>query len=100
MKVEIPFKRRFKQVLLDGTKIWTSRTKRYGKRGDTFEIFGAEFLIECVEPRSLGNIAEHWKEEGCESKGDFIEVWRKIHRCRGYVPTQRVYVHIFKRRGV
>jgi len=62
MKVTIPFKPRFKAPLINGTKTWTSRTKRYGNPGDTFEVFDQEFLIEKVERRTLGDVAESIKQ--------------------------------------
>lgn len=56
--------------MLDGIKTWASRTKCYGQSGDTFEAFGHEFMIVKVERRTLEDIVEHWKEEGCSSKED------------------------------
>lgn len=97
MKVKLPFKPRFKEPMLQGTKTWTSRTRRYGKRGDTFEAFGHEFLIEKVERRTLLDVADHWRDEGCDNKHDFVTVWESIHRRKGFVLHQRVYVHIFRR---
>jgi len=100
VEVKIPFKARFREVLLDGTKTWTSRTRRMGNPGDTFPAFGATFEIEHVERRTLGNIRyHHWKEEGCNSPYDFFEVWEQIHRRKGFVASQRVWVHIFKKVG-
>lgn len=95
--IKLPFKSRFKKPLLSGQKTWTARTRRLGKKGDVFHAFGHEFEIERVERRTLEDVADHWREEGCDSKDDFVEVWKKIHPRKGYVPTQRVYVHIFRR---
>jgi hypothetical protein len=98
MKVKIPFKARFKESLLNDTKTWTSRTKRYGKKGDTFDAFGHEFEILGVEKRALWDIADnHYKEEGCESTIDFMKVWSKLHQRKGWHPYQRVFVHVFRR---
>lgn len=97
MKVKIPFKPRFKEPMLNGQKTWTSRTRPLGKRGDIFEVFGHQFQIEKVERRTLQDIFNsHWKEEGCEDPVDFFEIWEKIHPVKGFVPIQRVYVHVFK----
>lgn len=96
-KVKIPFKERFREPMIRGLKTWTSRTKRYGKPGDTFEVFGQEFLIEKVERRTLADVAEHYKEEGCSSWSDFVDVWESIHRRKGFNTWQRVYVHVFRR---
>lgn len=96
MKVKIPFKPDFENALLFGNKTWTSRTKRYGDKGDSFEAFGATFLIEKVFKESLGNIASyHFKEEGCGSRQEFINIWRKIHPRKGFDPSQMVWVHQF-----
>ena len=97
MKVKIPFYARFKEPLLNGTKTWTSRTKRYGKIGDTFDAFGATFAITDIKHWHLSFVTNHWKEEGCESREDFIQLWQKIHPRKGYDPYQQVYVHIFRR---
>lgn len=100
MEVKIPFMDEFKDVLLDGTKTWTSRTRRYGKAGDTFRAFGHEFEIVKVEKRVLWDVANHFKEEGCKSAEHFKDVWRKLHRRKGWTPEKRVYVHIFRRISV
>ena len=98
MKVKIPFYERFRKPMLDDVKTWTSRTRRMGNVGDTFEAFGQDFLIERVERKSLFEIAlRHHKDEGCESAKDFVEVWKKIHPRMGYDHTKRVYVHVFRR---
>lgn len=99
MNVKIPFKERFREAMLDGTKTWTSRTKRYGKKDDVFPAFGCDFLIE-KDPfeMMLEEIASfHYKEEGCSSRDEFIAVWRKIHPRKGFVPDQIVWVHQFRR---
>jgi len=96
-QIWIPFKIRFKEPLLNDTKTWTSRTKRYGKVGDTFSIFGATFEILEIVKMTLEEVANNWKKEGCESKKDFIEIWEEIHPIKGFIPTQRVFVHIFKK---
>ena len=97
MKVKIPFKPRFKKPLLDGTKTWTSRTKQYGLPHDIFEAFGEIFEIIDINLLLLSVVADHWKEEGCTSRQDFIELWEKIHPRKGYDPSQIVRVHIFRR---
>ena len=97
MIVKIPFKRDFEGALLFGSKTWTSRTKKYGKEGDKFDAFGETFIIEKVFKENLGNIASyHYKEEGCESRQEFINIWRIIHPRKGFVPTQEVWVHQFR----
>lgn len=97
MKIHIPFYPRFREPMLNEQKTWTSRTKKYGKPGDTFEIFDAEFVLLVVEEYPLSFVAENWYREGCNSKQDFIDVWNKIHPRKGYIPNWIVYVHIFKK---
>jgi len=97
LKVKIPFYERFRQPMLDGTKTWTSRTRWYGDVGDTFDVFGATFKITKRMKKSLVCVAGHWEEEGCVSEHDFKEVWRKIHRVKGYYPAWVVKVHVFER---
>lgn len=97
-EVKIPFKPRFKEPMLNGQKTWTSRTRRMGNIGDTFDAFGATFEIVEVSTMTLKQIADNYfREEGCRSVQDFVEVWRAIHPRKGSVPSQRVYVHVFRR---
>ena len=100
MEVHIPFKSRFHEVMLDGTKTWTSRTRKYGHKGDTFDAFGATFEIVKVERRTLKDVGYHFKEEGFSCWKDFYDCWVQIHRRKGWQLEQRVYVHVFKRLGV
>lgn len=97
MKVEIPFKERFRKPMLDGTKTMTSRTKRYGNVGDTFTAFGAIFKITDVYKMRLSFIIyDHYKEEGFDSIKEAMEVWKQIHPIKGYVPDWLLWVHVFK----
>ena len=97
MKVIIPFKKRFKAPLLVGGKTITSRTKIMGEINDTFDAFGATFLITDRFTARLETVALFYDREGCNSKEDFIEVWRQIHPIKGFDPEQKVYVHVFER---
>ena len=98
MKVKIPFKEDFKELLLKGGKTATSRTKQYGQQGDTFAAFGAEFEITAVERHPLRVVKWHfYKQEGFYSPEGFGKVWDLIHPRRGYAPDLLVWVHFFKR---
>ena len=100
MKVKIPFKPRFKEPMLDGTKTWTSRTRKYGEKGDTFDAFGTTFeIIEEPEKKALEFVGYHFKEEGFSCWRDFYDFWNKIHPRKGFDRYQRVYVHIFRKCG-
>jgi len=98
MKVKIPFRKQFEQVMLSGKKISTIRTKRYGKIGDTFEAFGAEFKIIAFCP-SVALWAGKWlyKEEGFEQLGEFWKVWDEINP--NLERNALVFVYFFKRLG-
>lgn len=98
MKVKIPFKQEFRSAMLSDAKTATSRTKRYGKAGDTFDAFGQTFEILQVSKVSLRFVAnEYYLDEGCTSDLHFIRVWREIHPRKGFQPDQMVWLHEFKR---
>jgi len=98
-KVYLPFNLRFKEPMLEGVKIWSSRSRWFGKVGDTFEAFGSTFEIIDKKRLKLGIVvADHWKEEGFYGIEDFIETWRKIHPVRGFDSDWTVCVHIFSKR--
>lgn len=98
MQVHIPFMERFREPMLNGQKTWTSRTKQYGKAGDTFDIFGSTFQIEVVMEMRLDTVAWlHSREEGCQNPQEFMQVWAMIHNKRGFVPDDLVWVHQFKK---
>lgn len=96
MEIKIPFNDRFRDAMLSGRKTVTSRTRWYGKVGDTFEVFGRKFIIrERFNCRLDDVITDYLSEEGFASPGDFIEFWQKLHPRRGYNPDQIVCVHKF-----
>jgi uncharacterized protein YqfB (UPF0267 family) len=98
MKVVISFLERFRESMLNSIKTLTSRTKRMGKEGDTFEAFGATFQLTDVRRITLFYVANHaYRQEGMQSKEEFIEVWKQIHPRKGYDPNQLVWVHQFKK---
>ena len=98
MKVKIPFLERFREPMLSGRKTMTSRSKKYGEYGDTFDVFGATFeIVEPIARLSLGDIASFWREEGFESLEDFVECWTNLHPRVGYDVNRVYYCHIFKK---
>ena len=96
-EIYLPFKARFRKTMLEGTKIWTSRTKWFGREGDTFRAFGATFVIEDRLVTPLSQVVEHHVEEGFETKEGFISIWEHVHPYRGFDPDWLVKVHIFRR---
>ena len=84
--------------MLNGQKTMTSRTRRYGNVGDTFEVFGATFHLTKIGRMTLKLIAsKYYSEEGCQLPAEFIHIWKQIHPRKGFVPNQVVYTHVFKR---
>lgn len=97
---KIPFWERFKTDLLRGDKIMTTRSKKYGNKGDRFEAFGHIFEITCVKKLPISLIVnEFYEEEGFESPDEFIRVWEQIHPKVGYQPEREYYLHLFKKVG-
>jgi len=98
VKIKLPFQNHFERQMLDGIKTCTSRPKRYGEIGDTFEAFGATFEITKQERWMLEDVAcGLYLEEGCDAPARFIVVWKSIHRKAGWRPEQIVWVHWFVR---
>lgn len=95
-KVTIPFLERFKEPMLNGTKTMTSRSKKYGNVGDTFDAFEATFEITEVGRLKLGDIASFWKEEGMGSIDDFWKTWAQIHPLKNSM-EDIFYFHKFKK---
>jgi len=97
MKVEIPFRDDMKQAIIDGRKTCTSRNKRYGVIGDTFDINGNSYVLKWVSHVHLNFVAENcYRHEGFRNPYEFINAWRKIHPRKGYVPDQPVWLHEFE----
>lgn len=100
MIVKIPFLERFREPMLNGIKTMTSRTKKYGEKGDWFDAFGATFRIDLVEKSLFQTIANiHWKDEGCSSYEDFLAVWKQIHPRREIKDCDEFWVHSFHKVG-
>lgn len=98
MKVEIPFLERWREAMLAGEKTCTSRTKKYGNPGDTFEIFGTLFELKAVNKVELGWVTFAFHEaEGCSTAREFTDVWCELHPGRGWHPFEKVYLHYFRR---
>ena len=102
--VTIPFQERWQGPMLNLgnpeaalTKSCTSRTEKYGDVGDRFRAFDRAFEFTEIRQCELSYVASDlWKEEGCENSDDFRAAWVGLHRRRGFVPDQVVYVHFFK----
>lgn len=93
--ITIPFRPQFREVMLSGQKILTARTKRFGAAGDRFQVFGATFEVVTVSQECLQDVSEHWLEEGCTSRENFISIWLSLHPRKGYDPEELVWLHRF-----
>jgi hypothetical protein len=96
MQISIPFKERFREPMLNGTKTMTSRTKCYGIVGDWFNAFGKTYVLTSVIERHFDFIVNHWKEEGCFSREDFLGVWKEIHPRHKVSMTDKFWTHSFQ----
>ena len=100
--LKIPFLDEFKEKILDGRKTATSRTKIYGKAGQVFTAFDNLFILTHIIKMPIETVAyRFYREEGCDSPRDFMDVWFKIHRRLGYVKMssegREVYLHLFRK---
>ena len=98
MKVEIPFADYFGEKVSRGEKTVTSRTKRYGKAGDTFNAFGTTFRLIDVSRQTLTFVSVYFYDvEGFLSPEHFRRFWEGLHPRRGYIGSDLVWVHRFER---
>lgn len=98
MKVRLPCLPRWREKMLSGVKVCTSRREQCGDVGDTFVVFGVTFEITDVVPETLLVVSRDlYIAEGCESPEEFVEVWAQLHPYKGFVPKQTVYVHWFRK---
>lgn len=102
MWIKIPFNDWSKERLARGVKTATTRTKRYGKVGDTFSVIFDDgswriYEITKVKRTDLQTVMRyHYKPEGCETTNEFHKVWNTIHPHRLFDPDQTVWYHKFK----
>lgn len=97
-RVTIPFNDWSLERLRDGRKTATTRSKKFGNVGDTFEVENVIYEITQVGKFELKTIAESfYKEEGAESEEEFIEEWNHIHPRKGFVEYDQKWLHLFRR---
>ena len=95
-EIDIPFRPDMVQAILDGKKSCTSRTKQFGKPGDTFTVQGKRLQLLRIEQHILAYVARYlYGAEGCRSPQEFEELWADIHPRRGFVEDEAVFVHYF-----
>ncbi len=98
--IKIPFHDSMKLSILNNQKTCTSRNKKYGIVGDYFILGDNMYFLTAVTRVTLEEVATNfYKDEGFNSKEEFIALWKKLHPLVGYVPTKKVYTHWFKKRS-
>lgn len=96
--VDIPFLPIWKPLMVSGVKTHTCRSKQYGAPGDRFRKFGATFELTWVAKVPLSLVLDsYWKQEGCTSPEHFVQVWEEIHPGRGFVPSDKRWLHEFRK---
>lgn len=96
MEIEIPFNEWSRQKLFDYKKWATTRTKRYGEIGDEFHVSGYYYMIDLVIKVPLWFVKNClYESEGCDSPIEFVKIWRKIHKRKGFNGNQMVWYHHF-----
>ena len=97
MKIKIPFNEWSKKRILNQTKKATSRYKKYGNVGDTFEVDGYKYELELVLKLPLWFITEDlYLSEGAKDSLELISIWKQIHPKKGFRPFDEVWYHHFK----
>ena len=95
--IHIPFRDDMKQAIADGRKTATSRTKRYGKPGDRFQVDGRWYELIRITRQELVWVARrYWKDEGMDSEENFWQVWKQIHPRKKISEYDLVWFHEFK----
>lgn len=96
--VNVPFRKNFYvRLCVDQTKTATTRTKKYGEKGEYFKAFKHLFRFTDVRRVTLGYVATlYYKEEGFSCLEEFICIWNIIHPRKKFDAKQKVWLHLFK----
>lgn len=93
----LPFLPMFHPGLRDGTKVATTRSKRYGEAGDIVDSPVGPLRLLSVEKMALRTVRDNWwREEGVVSPGHFEKVWADIHPGTGFRPDDVKWLHLFE----
>lgn len=96
-QIEIPFNNWSIKALRHKGKCQTSRTKKYGEKGDWFKVDSIIYEITkppIREPLWL-IIQNEYKEEGADSPEELERIFRQILR-KGFDKRRWLWVHNFK----
>ena len=95
--IMIPFLPEFHERILANIKTMTCRSKRMGQVGDIFKVGEDWYELTHVFRVVLAYVvSDAYVQEGCESPGDLIRIWEKIHPKSGYEPDRIVWAHCWK----
>jgi hypothetical protein len=96
-EIMIPFLPGFAPKIQAHIKTMTCRTKKFGEPGDTFWAFGVHCELTHVFRVRLGYVVSNaYIQEGCDSPGQLIDVWKRIHPVSGYESEKIVWAHCWK----
>jgi hypothetical protein len=96
-EVKIPFKSDMKKLVLAGKKTCTSRTRKYGKSGDTFTVNKVTFVITKVRRMPISEVFnKYYKHEGFSTPDECKNYFIKLGlACDD--DNEILWVHFFKR---
>lgn len=95
--IHIPFNGWSRDKLRRGIKTSTCRRKKYGEIGHMFTVEARMYRLVDIRRMTLQEVKDKWyKEEGCQTPEEFVDIWNAIHHKKGFVGTDRVFLHIFE----
>lgn len=93
--ITIPFSDPMEEANSQLKKTCTTRSKKYGEPGDTFQSGGYVFKLVEVTPFVLGFVGNRlYRLEGCEHPDDFVKLWRSLHD-GDYPFTETYWSHFY-----
>lgn len=96
-RILLPFMPLFRVPMLQGVKVMTCRTRRYGQPGDAFIAFDHEFVLTHVMRMRLGYVfSDCYLQEGCSSERELTGLWAKIHPNKPIDCELIVWAHCFR----
>lgn len=83
-----------KKKMLDGRKTCFIRIPKYMQVDNTFEMFGATFMVTRLEPGHLEDACQrYYSEAGYDSYENLKNIWINLHG--DFRENQPVYIHWF-----